>query len=361
MTTDNHGGQTPQPQPQPQVRSGIPWVERYRPSTLTEIMHHERILRILKHFLSNNSASFPHLFFYGPPGTGKTSTILSCAREIYGTARNMMVLHLNASDERGVDVVRRQIIQFASTSNMFCCNGGHKLIILDEADSMTTDAQIALRDTIMKYTARFCLIGNFQYSLIPSLQSRVVKMLFTPIPQTAAIHVATRILHKEHIPHDLAALEEIYVFTGGDLRKYLNTLQALSFQLAPNQTMTAEYICTKLHKCSDTVIQVVIGMLDTHTIHEVYYHLSNLMLQLSYDIQTIMNSILMFYVERLKDNMALLSQFCVELAELEFNGSFSVHRDVLLFCIVACLHKFHHKTHTNTNNNNNTLNLHLKV
>ena len=113
--------------------------------------------------------------------------------------------------------------------------------------------------------------------------------------------------------------------------------------------MTAEYICNKLHKCSDTVIQVVIGMLNTHTIHEVYYHLTNLMLQLSYDIQTIMNSILMFYVERLKDNMALLSQFCVELAELEFNGSFSVHRDVLLFCIIACLHKFHNKTHENAN------------
>ena len=314
--------------------SGIPWVERYRPSALTDIMHHERILAILKHFLNNNSDSFPHLFFYGPPGTGKTSTILSCAREIYGSARNMMVLHLNASDERGVDVVRRQIIQFASTSNMFCCNGGHKLIILDEADSMTTDAQVALRDTIMKYTARFCLIGNFQYSLIPSLQSRVVKMLFTPIPRTAAVHVASKILDKERIPHNTAALEEIYVFTGGDLRKYLNTLQALSFQLPAGQTMTVDYICTRLHKCSDTVIQEVIDMLATHSVHEVYNYLSNLMLQLSYDIQTILNSILLYYMERFKGKYGCF--------EPVLHRALRIRIQRLFFCAPRCAAVLHH-------------------
>ena len=109
---------------------GIPWVEKYRPKEMDRIVQHEVICRIMREFIRTCNC-LPHLFLYGPPGTGKTSTIMSCAYELYGKAASMMVLHLNASDERGVDVVRKQIIQFASTRNMFQPNDREKLVVLD--------------------------------------------------------------------------------------------------------------------------------------------------------------------------------------------------------------------------------------
>ena len=183
------------------ARDALPWVEKYRPTTLNGIVHHTRIIHLLRRFIATRT--MPHLFFYGPPGTGKTSTILSCAREVYGKATNMMVLHLNASDERGIDVVRKQIIQFASTSSLFHVSTTMaKLVVLDEADSMTHTAQIALRDIMMQYDTLFCLIGNYQYALLPPLQSRVVRLLFTPIPVEDAVAVGAH-----HVQQDVVGDE----------------------------------------------------------------------------------------------------------------------------------------------------------
>ena len=110
--------------------------------------------------------------FYGPPGTGKTSTILACARKLYGKNFKAMVLELNASDDRGIAVVRNQITSFAGTRKLF--DSGVKLIILDEADALTKDAQAALRRVIEKFskTTRFCLICNYVSKIIPAIQSR---------------------------------------------------------------------------------------------------------------------------------------------------------------------------------------------
>lgn len=124
----------------------------------------------------------PHLLFYGPPGTGKTSTILACARQLYSPQQfKSMVLELNASDDRGIGIVRGQILNFASTRTIFCDT--FKLIILDEADAMTNDAQNALRRIIEKYTdnVRFCVICNYLSKIIPALQSRCTRFRFAPL------------------------------------------------------------------------------------------------------------------------------------------------------------------------------------
>ena len=124
----------------------------------------------------------PHLLFYGPPGTGKTSTILACARQLYKPQSfGSMVLELNASDDRGINIVRGQILDFASTRTIF--KGGYKLIILDEADAMTNDAQNALRRIIEKYTenVRFCIICNYLSKIIPAIQSRCTRFRFAPL------------------------------------------------------------------------------------------------------------------------------------------------------------------------------------
>lgn len=119
---------------------GLPWVEKYRPASMDDLLGHEDITRTIIHLI--DSGTMPHLLLYGPPGTGKTSTILAAARKLYGTTFSTMVLELNASDERGIDVVRNQIKDFAG-SRMW--QKGLKLVILDEADAMTNVAQGALR------------------------------------------------------------------------------------------------------------------------------------------------------------------------------------------------------------------------
>lgn len=124
----------------------------------------------------------PHLLFYGPPGTGKTSTILACAKQLYTPVQfKSMVLELNASDDRGIGIVRGQILNFASTRTIF--SGTFKLIILDEADAMTNDAQNALRRIIEKYTenVRFCVICNYLSKIIPAVQSRCTRFRFAPL------------------------------------------------------------------------------------------------------------------------------------------------------------------------------------
>lgn len=125
-----------------------PWVEKYRPATLDDVYGQNEVVGTVRRFIEEGQ--LPHLLFYGPPGTGKTSTVVALAREIYGKNYSNMVLELNASDDRGIDVVRNQIKDFASTRQIF--SKGFKLIILDEADAMTNAAQNALRRIIEKYT-----------------------------------------------------------------------------------------------------------------------------------------------------------------------------------------------------------------
>eukprot|EP00878_Enallax_costatus_P026559 GHUV01028505.1.p1 GENE.GHUV01028505.1~~GHUV01028505.1.p1 ORF type:complete len:210 (+),score=54.50 GHUV01028505.1:200-829(+) len=169
---------------------GAPWVEKYRPKTLDDVAAHKEIIDTIKKLTNENR--LPHLLLYGPPGTGKTSTILAVARQIYGGAMQNMTLELNASDDRGIDVVREQIQDFASTRSVF--SNKFKLVILDECDAMTRDAQFALRRVIEKYTrnTRFCLICNYVSKIIPALQSRCTRFRFPPLDEA---HVRERLQH----------------------------------------------------------------------------------------------------------------------------------------------------------------------
>ena len=167
--------------------TNLPWVEKYRPDMLEEVVSHDHIVDTLNRFIEKGS--LPHLLFYGPPGTGKTTTILACAAKLFGGSKDNMysnVLELNASDDRGIDVVRTMIKSFATTKNMFD-SGKLKLIILDEADSMTNTAQDALRRVIEKYVqhVRFCLICNDIGKLTPAIQSRCTVFRFFPLSKEA--------------------------------------------------------------------------------------------------------------------------------------------------------------------------------
>lgn len=170
----------------------------------------------------------PHLLFYGPPGTGKTSTILALARKIYGKSLSNMTLELNASDDRGIAIVREQIQEFASTRTIF--SNTFKLIILDECDAMTKDAQFALRRVMEKYVrnARFCLICNYVSKIIPALQSRCTRFRFQPLPEQFVRSRLDYICTAENIAANKEGIDALVELGEGDMRRTLNLLQSVA-------------------------------------------------------------------------------------------------------------------------------------
>lgn len=228
----------------------LPWTEKYRPSTLDEVVAHEEILLTLRRLM--DSDGMPHLLFYGPPGTGKTTTIRACAYHLYGKDRiRANVLEMNASDDRGIDVVRNQVREFASTSSILSLMGGgsgsgrdgagassaaltpFKLVVLDEADQMSHDAQAALRRVIEKYTknVRFCILCNHINKVIPALQSRCTRFRFAPVRKAAVIPRLQYVAESEGITHTPAGLAAAYRLCNGDLRRCLNILQSAALSL----------------------------------------------------------------------------------------------------------------------------------
>ncbi|KAM7309790.1 replication factor C subunit 5 isoform X1 [Ixodes scapularis] len=210
-----------------ETRTNLPWVEKYRPNKLDDLIAHEDIISTINRFI--NEDRLPHLLFYGPPGTGKTSTILACARQIYGPKEfGSMVLELNASDDRGIGIVRGEILNFASTKTIF--KSGFKLIILDEADAMTNDAQNALRRVIEKFTenARFCLICNYLSKIIPALQSRCTRFRFGPLSLSQMSPRIEHVIEQERLTVTEDGKKALMDLAQGDMRKALNILQSTS-------------------------------------------------------------------------------------------------------------------------------------
>eukprot|EP00934_Nitzschia_sp_Nitz4_P006728 Nitzschia sp. Nitz4//scaffold379_size13322//9158//10385//NITZ4_008979-RA/size13322-augustus-gene-0.4-mRNA-1//1//CDS//3329549709//6718//frame0 len=216
----------PKPKESQQQKLQLPWVEKYRPQRLEDLVAHEDIVNVITNLVDSNN--LPHLLLYGPPGTGKTSTIVAAAKRMYGKAYGSMTLELNASDARGIDVVRNEIKEFAGTQQLF--NKGIKLIILDEADAMTSDAQFALRRVIEKYTknARFCLICNYVSKIIPAIQSRCTRFRFAPLAPDQIVSRLEEVAQLENVDLTPDGRDAILRLSGGDMRRVLNLLQATS-------------------------------------------------------------------------------------------------------------------------------------
>ncbi|KAJ3839464.1 P-loop containing nucleoside triphosphate hydrolase protein [Lentinula raphanica] len=232
-----------------------PWVEKYRPKTIDDVSAQDHTVAVLRKTLS--STNLPHMLFYGPPGTGKTSTILALARQLFGpdNFRNR-VLELNASDERGITIVRDKIKNFArqtpraqtvsSDGKEYPCPP-YKIIILDEADSMTQDAQGALRRIMETYAriTRFCLVCNYVTRIIEPLASRCSKFRFTPLDHSSSSSRLAHIASEEDIQIDDSVISALISTSAGDLRRaitYLQSAHRLSSSSEPPTLITPQDI-----------------------------------------------------------------------------------------------------------------------
>lgn len=213
-------------------RSHLPFVERFRPKTLDGIMSHQETIEILRGFIKKHN--IPHLLFYGPPGTGKTSTIEAFVTELYGEdSVEYMTMNINASEERGIDIVRNKIKHFVSTYPIKPGKPGspkYKFVILDEADAMTFDAQGMLKQVIEYYTdnARFCLICNCNKKINPAIQSRCTIFNFPPLDLESVKIKIKKIATGFNIDITEDGIETLWKLSNGDMRKVLHMLQVIS-------------------------------------------------------------------------------------------------------------------------------------
>jgi DNA polymerase III delta prime subunit len=207
--------------------SGVPWAELFRPKIFDDIVLDPLNRKILKNIIE--TSYFPNLLFYGPPGTGKTTTIINLINA-YQEKQNMknkdLIIHLNASDERGIDIIRNQINFFVNSKPLF--NNGMKFVILDEVDYMTKNAQQALRYLLQNYTSnvRFCLICNYISKIDEGLQNEFIRLRFNQLPREDIIKFLNNICVSENLNLTTKMLSCIQKLYKSDIRSMINFIQS---------------------------------------------------------------------------------------------------------------------------------------
>ena len=305
----------------------LPWVEKYRPTSINDIISHNQNIITIKNLLSNNA--LPHLLFYGAPGTGKTSTIMALALKIYGENIKFMTMKLDASDDRGINSVREDIKGFAEKTNMFY--SGVKLIILDEADAMTFDAQFALRRIIEKYShsIRFCLICNYENKIIPAIRSRCANFRFSNINISNIMIKLNDIAMKENLQYDEKVISTIARLAKGDLRQGINLLQTISMQNIPI-TSDICYFTAGVPNMEEINNIITILMKDNINFKESYLMINDIIRTKGYSLSIILKEITPKLFEQ--DNIIKIIS---ELSDLENILTCSTFDDIYISAFIS--------------------------
>ena len=231
----------------------LPWVEKYRPQKLNEIVGQEEVIKSLDAFVKQKN--MPHLLFAGPPGVGKTTATLALARDLFGDDFKSSVLELNASDERGIDVVRGKIKDFARTVAL--SDVPFKIVFLDEADALTQDAQHALRRTMEVYSnvTRFILSCNYSSKIIEPIQSRCAVFRFSYLSEEQVDKMLNLIVEKEALKVDKKAQEALIYISEGDMRRAINALQGTAMI---SKHITAETVFKLSSRAQPKEVQLLV-------------------------------------------------------------------------------------------------------
>lgn len=322
----------------------LPWVEKYRPKIMNDIISNEEMIRSLKEYIKMKT--LPHLLFFGPSGSGKTSTIMCCAFEIYGEYIPYMIMRLNASNERGIDIVRSKIKNFVSNkNNIFLPKERQdlfKMVILDEIDSMTVEAQGMLRQTIEKFstTTRFCLICNEIDKINLALQSRCTSFRFSPLRTEDMKLKIIEICKNENIKHKKGAAESIVSVSNGDMRAAINLLQLISININ-NREITLDDVYKISSHCHPKVFEDTINKLASLTnkknknlYEDAVNDLSNNIMNNNVTISNLLEEIKKY---TLKSNMLVSKKIYIidELAKYEIYDSVSIDPNNIIMSIVG--------------------------
>lgn len=302
----------------------LPWSEKYRPNSISNVIYHEKITNTIVKFMELKK--LPHLLFYGPPGTGKTSCIVAIAKHYYGEDYYNMVLILNASEERGIETVRNRIKQFVTTYGIVenISTPPFKLIILDEIDAMTDDAQAILRKVVEKYVSnvRFCFICNYLKKINPAIQSRCIVFRFSPIPNKYMEKFVVDICKNENIEINTQAIKLICDKTNGDMRKLLNILQSINMYISNNnncQNKTVDnVIISKILSCpNDNDINVIMNTIQNYDLKHSYDVINNILYQNSISLSELINCVYECIMDRIINNNKNIIKYeiskCIEI------------------------------------------------
>ena len=324
------------------IKNKLPWIEKYRPTVLEEILDHVQIIKSIQKMIADGKLQ--HMLFFGPPGSGKTSVIVAAAKQLYGDAFSYMVLELNASSGRGIDVVREKILKFVSTDTVFHNQFNKtskklpKLVILDEADGVTIDAQNALRIIIEKYThnARFCLICNCIAKISYAIQSRCTKLKFTPIAEKYMREKIKNVCLAENISVTEDGVTTIINKSDGDFRFILNTLQSF-----PNGNIKfdSDYINNQLGYPTDENVNYIYKIMNGKNLEKsvgdikAFVKKTNVSL---YDIITELHTKILN--DKKLDNKHKF-KILNKMAEVQINQSGNTNENIQLIALVCCFYQ----------------------
>lgn len=306
----------------------LPWIEKYRPGKLSEVKGHSDIITVLEKY--GGISSMPHLLFYGPPGSGKTSTILAMARDFYGENVQSMVMEINASYDRGMDTITGKIKEFVETSSL--TGKGVKLIILDEADALTAEAQSALRRIIEKHTkhARFCICCNYCNKISVPIQSRCTRLRFSGIDKNSLREKILEIKTKEKVLIDDSAIESIIDLSNGDARRVINILQTTHMR---KTLITSDSVYKAEGRPLPSDMDIIFRSLMENSFKDSFRILREITRDNNYSITDIVTEL----SKMLFDNQRLM-KIMDELSNIEYNLAEGGSEVLAIGHLVSCFH-----------------------
>jgi replication factor C subunit 3/5 len=313
----------------------IPWIEKYRPKKIKNILYNDFIVKSLDNFLKHKQ--LPNLLFYGPPGTGKTSTIVTIAKKYYGEHFDLMTITVNASEERGIETVRNHIKDFSSTKGFIDRSEipPFKLVILDEIDAMTPEAQAILRKVVEEYTfnVRFCFICNIINKIDPAIISRCTYFKFKPFTYEYLNDFIENICKKENFKMSKKSTSLVIKKSNGDLRKLLNVLQSIKMYII-NKNITSTV--------KEDVISEILSCPLKKTVSDLLDFIQ------SNDLKNSMN----YFTDTISSNVISLAEFIDSIFMIIKDRIINNDITVIKYSIVKSANIIKYLSHINNNLNN---------